>query len=54
MKLATAVIIAVRGFQLAWPPLAYSIADDDEAARLYAARHDLRTSSSTGARRRRR
>ena len=26
----------VRGFQLAWPPLAYSIRDDDEAARAYA------------------
>jgi O-antigen/teichoic acid export membrane protein len=37
VKLATAVIVAVRGFQLAWPPLAYSITDDDEARRLYAA-----------------
>jgi O-antigen/teichoic acid export membrane protein len=37
VKLATAVIVAVRGFQLAWPPLAYSIADDDEARRFYAA-----------------
>lgn len=37
VKLATAVIIAVRGFQLAWPPLAYSIADDDQARRFYAA-----------------
>ena len=36
VKLATAVIIAVRGFQLAWPPLAYSLAEDDEAARVYA------------------
>ncbi len=36
VKLATAVIIAVRGFQLAWPPLAYSLVDDDEAARVYA------------------
>ncbi len=36
VKLATAVIIVVRGFQLAWPPLAYSLADDDEAARVYA------------------
>ena len=26
----------VRGFQLAWPPLAYSVADDDEARRTYA------------------
>jgi O-antigen/teichoic acid export membrane protein len=37
VKLATAVIIAVRGFQLAWPPLAYSITDDDEARRFYSA-----------------
>jgi O-antigen/teichoic acid export membrane protein len=37
VKLATAVIVAVRGFQLAWPPLAYSIADDDQARRFYAA-----------------
>ncbi|HWI06897.1 MAG TPA: oligosaccharide flippase family protein, partial [Solirubrobacteraceae bacterium] len=29
VKLATAVILAVRGFQLAWPPLAYSIGDDE-------------------------
>jgi O-antigen/teichoic acid export membrane protein len=36
VKLATAVILAVRGFQLAWPPLAYSIADDDRARRFYA------------------
>jgi O-antigen/teichoic acid export membrane protein len=36
VKLATAVILAVRGFQLAWPPLAYSIADDDHARRFYA------------------
>ena len=36
IKLATAVIIAVRGFQLAWPPLAYSVTDDAEAGRLYA------------------
>jgi O-antigen/teichoic acid export membrane protein len=36
VKLATVVIIAVRGFQYAWPPLAYSISDDDEAARVYA------------------
>ena len=26
----------MRGFQLAWPPLAYSIRDDDEARRAYA------------------
>ena len=37
VKLATAVILAVRGFQLAWPPLAYSVGDDREAGRLYAA-----------------
>lgn len=36
IKLATAVIIAVRGFQLAWPPLAYSLAGDQHAARVYA------------------
>nr|MBA3748856.1 oligosaccharide flippase family protein [Solirubrobacterales bacterium] len=36
VKLATAVIVAVRGFQLAWPPLAYSIADDERARSFYA------------------
>src|SRR4051812_12335890 len=36
VKLATAVIVAVRGFQLAWPPLAYSLTDDEEAGRVYA------------------
>src|ERR1044072_4982348 len=36
VKLATAVILAVRGFQLAWPPLAYSSADDARAKRFYA------------------
>jgi O-antigen/teichoic acid export membrane protein len=36
VKLATAVILAVRGFQLAWPPLAYSIDDDDRARSFYA------------------
>jgi O-antigen/teichoic acid export membrane protein len=36
VKLATVVIVAVRGFQAAWPPLAYSIADEDEARHLYA------------------
>jgi O-antigen/teichoic acid export membrane protein len=36
VKLATVVIVAVRGFQLAWPPLAYSIADEGQARRLYA------------------
>ncbi|HEX4345058.1 MAG TPA: lipopolysaccharide biosynthesis protein [Solirubrobacteraceae bacterium] len=37
VKLATAVILAVRGFQLAWPPLAYSIEDDEHARGFYAA-----------------
>jgi len=36
VKLATVVIVAVRGFQYAWPPLAYSITDEDEARHLYA------------------
>jgi O-antigen/teichoic acid export membrane protein len=36
VKLATAVIVAVRGFQLAWPPLVYSVVDDARARRLYA------------------
>jgi O-antigen/teichoic acid export membrane protein len=35
VKLATLVIVAVRGFQVAWPPLAYSISDEDEARHLY-------------------
>ncbi|HEY3553408.1 MAG TPA: oligosaccharide flippase family protein [Solirubrobacterales bacterium] len=35
-KFAQAVNVLVRGFQLAWPPLAYSIRDDDEARRAYA------------------
>jgi O-antigen/teichoic acid export membrane protein len=37
VKVAQAVNVLVRGFQLAWPPLAYSIRDDDEARRTYAA-----------------
>src|SRR5581483_1457076 len=36
VKFAQAVNVLVKGFQLAWPPLAYSIADDDEARRAYA------------------
>jgi O-antigen/teichoic acid export membrane protein len=36
IKLATVVFVAVRGFQYAWPPLAYSIEDDEEAAQLYS------------------
>lgn len=36
VKIAQAVNVLVRGFQLAWPPLAYSIREDEEARRLYA------------------
>lgn len=36
VKLAGVVIFTVRAFQLAWPPLIYSIDDDAEAARVYA------------------
>jgi O-antigen/teichoic acid export membrane protein len=36
VKFAQGVNILVRGFQLAWPPLAYSIRDDDEARSFYA------------------
>ena len=36
VKLASIVIFTVRAFQYAWPPLAYSISDDAEAARVYA------------------
>jgi O-antigen/teichoic acid export membrane protein len=36
-KFAQGVNVLVRGFQLAFPPLAYSIRDDDEAGRTYAA-----------------
>jgi O-antigen/teichoic acid export membrane protein len=35
-KFSQAIQVVVRGFQLAWPPLAYSIADDEEARRTYA------------------
>jgi O-antigen/teichoic acid export membrane protein len=35
VKLAGAVAFIVRAFQYAWPPLAYSVEDDAEAARLY-------------------
>jgi O-antigen/teichoic acid export membrane protein len=35
IKLAGAVAFIVRAFQYAWPPLAYSITDDREAARFY-------------------
>ncbi|MDW5592941.1 lipopolysaccharide biosynthesis protein [Conexibacter stalactiti] len=36
VKLAGTVAFVVRAFQYSWPPLAYSIKDDDEAARFYA------------------
>jgi O-antigen/teichoic acid export membrane protein len=36
IKFAQGVNVLVRGFQLAWPPLAYSIRDDGEARRAYA------------------
>jgi O-antigen/teichoic acid export membrane protein len=35
IKLAGAIAFLVRAFQYAWPPLAYSVTDDTEAARLY-------------------
>ena len=37
VKFAQGINVLVRGFQLAWPPLAYSIRDDDDARRAYAA-----------------
>lgn len=37
IKLSGGMIALARGFQYAWPPLAYSVEDDREAARLYAA-----------------
>jgi O-antigen/teichoic acid export membrane protein len=36
VKLAGVVVFTVRAFQYAWPPLAFSIADDAEASRVYA------------------
>jgi O-antigen/teichoic acid export membrane protein len=36
VKLAGVVVFSVRAFQYAWPPLAYSVSSDDEAARLYS------------------
>jgi O-antigen/teichoic acid export membrane protein len=36
LQLATVVFVAVRGFQYAWPPLAYSIESDSEASQLYS------------------
>jgi O-antigen/teichoic acid export membrane protein len=35
VKFAGAIALVVRAFQYAWPPLAYSITDDRDAARLY-------------------
>jgi O-antigen/teichoic acid export membrane protein len=36
VKLAGVVVFTVRAFQYAWPPLAYSVRSDADAARLYA------------------
>ncbi len=36
VKFSQAVTVLARGFQLAWPPLAYSIRNDGEAKRVYA------------------
>ena len=36
LQFATVVFVVVRGFQYAWPPLAYSIDSDVEASRLYS------------------
>jgi O-antigen/teichoic acid export membrane protein len=36
VKFANGMQVLVRGFHLAWPPLAYSIRDDEEARRAYA------------------
>jgi O-antigen/teichoic acid export membrane protein len=36
VKFSQVVTVVVRAFNLAWPPLAYSIRDDDEARRTYA------------------
>lgn len=35
IKIAGAIVLIVRAFQYAWPPLAYSVTDDAEASRLY-------------------
>lgn len=37
IKLSGGMIALARGFQYAWPPLAYSVEDDRQAARLYSA-----------------
>jgi O-antigen/teichoic acid export membrane protein len=36
IKVASAIAFIVTAFQYAWPPLAYSVRDDAQAARLYA------------------
>jgi O-antigen/teichoic acid export membrane protein len=36
IKFAQAMNVLARGFQLAWPPLAYSIRDDEDARRAYS------------------
>jgi O-antigen/teichoic acid export membrane protein len=36
VKLAGVVVFTVRAFQYAWPPLAFSIESDEEAARVYS------------------
>jgi O-antigen/teichoic acid export membrane protein len=36
IKFAQGMNVVARAFQLAWPPLAYSITDDDEARRAYS------------------
>jgi len=36
VKFANGMQVLARGFHLAWPPLAYSIQDDDEARRAYS------------------
>jgi O-antigen/teichoic acid export membrane protein len=35
IKIAGALVLIVRAFQYAWPPLAYSVTDDAQASRLY-------------------
>ena len=41
IKLATVVFVAVRGFQYAWPPLAYSVESDERGGAPVFARHHL-------------
>ena len=37
VKMSQGIAVLVRGFQLAFPPLAYSIQDDDDARKAYSA-----------------